>query len=188
MNNIVFNPHGNGTHTESVGHISKEDYPINDCLQNFFFIAELISVKPESIGSDLIITKKQIEQKLGTKMPEALVIRSLPNGMDKMNRQYSGTNPAYLEAEAAKFISDHGIEHLLLDLPSVDKEEDGGALSAHHEFWKYPVSPRKSSTITELIYVPEHILDGTYLLNIQIASFVNDASPSKPLLFNFFKP
>src|ERR1700741_4763931 len=35
--NIFFNPHGNGTHTECVGHISKEDYSINQCLKKFFF-------------------------------------------------------------------------------------------------------------------------------------------------------
>jgi arylformamidase len=34
-----------------------------------------------------------------------------------------------------------------------------------------------------MIYVPNSIFDGTYLLNIQIASFENDASPSKPVLY-----
>src|SRR4051812_40731280 len=45
--NIMFNPHGNGTHTECVGHISKEAFTINQCLKQFFFIAELITVLPE---------------------------------------------------------------------------------------------------------------------------------------------
>jgi len=39
------------------------------------------------------------------------------------------------------------------------------------------------ATITEMIYVPDWVHDGFYLLNIQIASFVNDASPSKPILY-----
>jgi hypothetical protein len=34
-----------------------------------------------------------------------------------------------------------------------------------------------------MIYVPENIEDGIYLLNIQIASFETDASPSKPILY-----
>ena len=38
-------------------------------------------------------------------------------------------------------------------------------------------------TITELIYVPEEVTDRQYLLNLQIAPFENDASPSKPILY-----
>jgi len=34
-----------------------------------------------------------------------------------------------------------------------------------------------------LIFVPESVVDGAFFINIQIASFENDASPSKPLLF-----
>ena len=41
--NVSLNPHGNGTHTECVGHISTEPYTINQCLKTFFFSAELIS-------------------------------------------------------------------------------------------------------------------------------------------------
>ena len=44
--NITFNPHGNGTHTECVGHISKEWVSINQCLKQFMFLAKLISVTP----------------------------------------------------------------------------------------------------------------------------------------------
>ena len=42
---------------------------------------------------------------------------------------------------------------------------------------------RLDSTITELIYVNDSVSNGTYLLNLQIASFENDASPSKPILY-----
>ena len=76
-----------------------------------------------------------------------------------------------------------GVKHLLLDLPSVDREEDGGALLGHKAFWQYPENARNNCTITELIYVPDRILDGDYLLNLQIASLELDVSPSKPLLY-----
>jgi arylformamidase len=183
VNNIIFNPHGNGTHTECVGHISKENFTINQCLKKFFFFAKLISVQPEQDSGDLIITKKQVESAVGSEVPEAIIIRTLPNPDEKMLRQYSGNNPPYLHHEAAKWICEKGIEHLLLDLPSVDREDDGGKLLAHHEFWRYPHNIRMTSTITELIYVPSSVPDGNYFLNLQIASFENDASPSKPLLF-----
>jgi kynurenine formamidase len=182
--NIIFNPHGNGTHTECVGHISKEDYSINQTLKKFFFIAEVITILPdETTDGDKVITKKHIENCLGDKRPEAIVIRTLDNHISKINKQYSNTNPPYLQEAAAILIDQLGIDHLLIDLPSVDKESDGGKLLAHHAFWQYPFNTKTERTITEMIYVPNTVYDGTYLLNIQIASFENDASPSKPLLF-----
>jgi hypothetical protein len=39
------------------------------------------------------------------------------------------------------------------------------------------------ATITELIYVDDSIENGLYMLDIQIASFQSDASPSRPLLY-----
>jgi arylformamidase len=182
--NIFFNPHGNGTHTECVGHISKEDYSINQCLKTFFFIAELITVLPDELSNgDLVITKQHIENCLGEKRPEALVIRTLDNSLSKINKKYSNTNPPYLAYEAAEWIDLLGIDHILIDLPSVDKEVDGGKLAAHHAFWQYPHNTKLHRTITEMIYVPNNVFDGTYLLNLQIASFENDASPSKPVLY-----
>ena len=76
--NISFNPHGNGTHTECVGHISKEDYSINKCLKKFFFIAELITILPdETAEGDNIITKKHIENCLGDKRPQMSAVVAL---------------------------------------------------------------------------------------------------------------
>lgn len=182
--NIQFNPHGNGTHTECVGHISKEDYSINQTLKKFFFIAELITVLPEELeNGDKVITRKHIENCLGEKRPEAIIIRTLDNHISKINKQYSNTNPPYLLHDAAKLIDELGIDHLLIDLPSVDREVDDGKLLAHHAFWQYPENTQLQRTITEMIYVPNTVFDGTYLMNLQIASFENDASPSKPLLF-----
>jgi kynurenine formamidase len=189
FNNIFFNPHGHGTHTECLGHITREFYSINQCLKQFFFKAELISVEPENIDDDFVITKKQIQKSLNGKFPSAIVIRTLPNLDEKKHRNYSKTNPPYLSEEAAIFIRESGIQHLLIDLPSVDREEDEGKLLAHKAFWNVKDianlndDSRLDSTITEMIFVPNEILDGSYLLNIQIASFENDASPSKPILY-----
>src|SRR3990172_6970636 len=62
--NIFLSPHGNGTHTECVGHISKERFTINQCLTEFFFISELITIEPSQSGEDSVITKKQVEDAL----------------------------------------------------------------------------------------------------------------------------
>ncbi|UUC45885.1 cyclase family protein [Flavobacterium cerinum] len=189
FNNIFFNPHGHGTHTECLGHITREFYSINQSLQQFFFTAELISIQPEESGEDQVITKTQIEQALGEKRPEALIIRTLPNKIEKLSCNYSNTNPPYLDENAAIFIREIGIQHLLIDLPSVDKEHDEGKLLAHKAFWNVKdvdnlnKDARLDATITEMIFVKDTIDDGSYLLNIQIASFENDASPSKPILY-----
>ena len=189
FNNILFNPHGHGTHTESLGHITREFYSINQCLKQFFFTAELISIAPENINGDLVITKNQIDKALNGKTPEAIVIRTLPNLDQKKHKNYSKTNPPYLSEEAAIFIREIGIQHLLIDLPSVDREEDEGKLLAHKAFWNVKDvnnlndDARLKCTITEMIFVENEIQDGSYRLNLQIASFENDASPSKPILY-----
>lgn len=189
FNNILFNPHGHGTHTECLGHITKDFYSINQTLGTFFFTAELISVTPEYQGGDLVITKKHIQSALNGKTPEAIVIRTLPNSSEKKHKKYSNTNPAYLLEEATLFIASLGIQHLLIDLPSVDKEIDEGKLVSHKAFWnvknvqKVNHDARFHCTITELIFVEDEIKDGSYILNLQIASFENDASPSKPVLY-----
>ena len=185
FNNISFNPHAHGTHTECIGHITPEFHSVNEVLKNFFFITEVISVVPENAGEDRVISANQIKNLLDGKHPEALVIRTLPNMESKKVQDYSNSNWPYLTQEAATFIREIGIQHLLIDLPSVDKEKDDGKLLAHKAFWGYPQSPRLNATITELIYVPDHIEDGRYLLNLQIAPFHNDASPSKPVLYHF---
>lgn len=182
--NIFFNPHGHGTHTECVGHISKENYTINQCLTTFFFLAEVVSIAPEQVDNDLIITLGQIKNVWKNNSAKAIVIRTMPNSNDKCSMQYSNTNPPFIAHEAVQFLIDNGVEHLLIDTPSVDKEDDGGTLKAHHTFWEYPHNTQKNRTITELIFVSNNISDGTYFINIQIASFENDASPSKPILYS----
>jgi arylformamidase len=180
---VYINPHGHGTHTECVGHISKEDYSLNHCLKQFMFFAEVITVDPEIKDDDRIITKAQVERAVKHKGAEAIIIRTLPNSDEKLSHQYSSTNPPYLHMDAAGWLVEQGIKHLLIDQPSVDREQDNGALSSHHAFWKYPHKTRTDCTISELIYVPDSIADGFYLLNIQITALENDASPSKPVLY-----
>lgn len=183
FNSIWFNPHSHITHTECVGHITKEFHSVNQNLNRFFFLAEVITVVPERKGEDFAISKKQLQYALGNKKREALVIRTLPNLGDKKNRQYSNSNPPYLLEEAAAYLRDKGIDHLLIDLPSIDKEKDNGVLASHNAFWNTQGTMRTGATITEFIFVDNAIADGTYVLNLQVAPFENDASPSRPVLY-----
>jgi arylformamidase len=183
FNNIYFNPHAHGTHTECVGHISEAFHSVNECLDRFFFTAEVITITPEVHGQDSFITETLLKECLQDRRTEAVVIRTLPNFSEKKSRNYSHTNWPYVKDKAALFLREIGVQHLLIDLPSVDKEKDEGKLLAHKAFWNYPEQPRIDATITEFIYVRDDIADGSYLLNIQLAAFQNDAAPSRPVLY-----
>jgi kynurenine formamidase len=190
FNNVSFNPHAHGTHTECLGHITKDFYSIHDCLKTFLFPAQLITIKPEAHAEDLVITKKQIESLINkNNLPKAIIIRTLPNDLTKLKTNYSHTNPPYMMADAATFLRELNIMHLLIDLPSIDREKDEGQLLAHKAFWHVKNTEiinndaRFYATITEFIYVADAIEDGDYLLNLQITSLENDASPSKPILY-----
>lgn len=182
--NVQLNPHGNGTHTECVGHIARERYVLHECLRGHHFLSKLVSLYPRPADNgDRVIFPDQLKELFGAGEAEALILRTLPNDDLKKRRQYSGTNPPYLHHEAAEYLVACGVKHLLLDLPSVDREEDGGALLAHRAFWQYPHAVRRECTITELIFVPDSVKDGFYLLNLQTTSLDLDASPSKPVVF-----
>jgi arylformamidase len=191
FNNVFFNPHGHGTHTESFGHIAEEVVSVNKVLREFFFIAELISITPEQVveesewrkRGDNIITLQQVEEALAGKQAEAVIIRTLPNTPDKRTKNYSATNFTYIEHEALAWLAEQGIRHLLVDLPSVDREHDGGLLKAHHAFWNYPQATREFATITEFVFINDEVKDGSYFLNLQVAAIENDAAPSRPVIF-----
>jgi len=185
--NVFFNPHGHGTHTESVGHIAPEVYPVGDQLKRYFFTAQLVSVMPEEqrtadAKADLIITLEQLRNAVGDRSLEALIVRTLPQH-DNSARDWSGSDPCYLQSSACAWLRGIGVKHLLLDLPSVDREEDGGVLAAHHAFWDFPNTVDRERTITELIQVPADVRDGDYLLELQLPHLMNDATPSRPVLY-----
>ena len=190
---VKMNPHGNGTHTECLGHITLKQESLHDQLKQFHFIAHLISISPvKTEEGDLVISEEQIEAACPENLAEGLIIRTLPNTKVKLGKDYSGTNPPYLLDEAIKFLVKKGVRHLLLDLPSVDREVDGGKLLSHHAFWgvldkQAKDTSRADCTITELIFVPDEVEDGLYLLNLQFPSIPLDAAPSKPVLYKLDK-
>ncbi len=187
FNSISFNPHSHITHTECVGHITEKVHSVNQNLKHYFFVSEVVTVAPEQIGEDFVISEKQLKTALRNKKRDAIIIRTLPNLSDKKSTRYFNTNPAYLSEEAAIYLVEKGIKHLLVDLPSVDKEKDGGKLVVHNTFWNTKGELRMDATITEFIYVPNNVEDGEYLLNLMIAPFENDATPSKPILYKIIK-
>ncbi|MFQ5628485.1 MAG: cyclase family protein [bacterium] len=197
-------PHCNGTHTECVGHIARERISLHTTLKQAFIPAILLSLEsrlaadidesysPAIEPDDMLITADCLQKTLRSYNPaflEALIIRTIPNDSNKISRNYSKEPAPFFSLEAISLIRNIGIEHLLVDLPSLDRADDNGEMSAHHIFWdvtqgSHEVDPQNHTlkTITEMIYVPEHISDGIYLLNLQIPAFVADAAPSRPVI------
>ena len=183
--NVMFNPHGHGTHTECLGHITQEIHPVDPLFrdQRTHFPCALVTVTPALQGEDLVIGAQALEVLEDLGWPPALVIRTLPNPKSKRHQNWSNSNPAYFTVAFMRRLVENGVEHILVDLPSVDREVDGGRLEAHHAFWGLPNDPRSHCTITELVYAPQNAPDGMYLLHLGVAPFMNDASPSRPVLF-----
>ena len=181
FNDVNFNPHSHGTHTECIGHITEEFHSVNNALDGTFFKAQLISVTPQEIDGDLVINESVITP-LATGI-KAVILRTMPNPESNKSKNYSNSNPPYVDAGLMLRFRESGIQHILIDLPSVDKEKDDGALLAHKEFWDFNGEQRLDATITELIYVPNVIKDGFYMLDLQVAPIENDAAPSRPILY-----
>ena len=180
--NIFLNPHGNGTHTECVSHILKGPYSIRDAMTRSLWIAQVISIQPKEIQSGMQVTRDQFEA-LRIQKTDALIVRTLPNPEQKKSRKYTGTNPPWFDPAAMQWVLEQGYKHLLTDLPSVDPEEDGGALASHKVFWNIGQEVRQDCTITELVYVPENVPDGLYLLDLHTVALELDVSPSRPMLY-----
>jgi len=192
----TFIPHCNGTHTECVGHITNERISILECLKDVLIPSILVSVTPETVNGDVVITRSAlgsitIPPTYAGGSDKALIVRTLPNDDTKLTREYGQQAvPPYFSLDAIEYMIEIGVKHLLVDVPSIDRIFDDGKLLNHRLFWN--VEPaglevtgktRRNNTITEMICVPNEVEDGEYLLNLQIAPFASDCAPSRPILF-----
>jgi len=210
VNELYLNPHCNGTHTETIRHICDSSHPLSLSVAELSLAplipCVLISINPELASKttdsytpefaeqDHIISRAALSQALDSYSNEqlqAVAIRTLPNQPTKCQQHYNAQQqPAFFSREAILYLNERGVEHLLVDLPSLDRLHDDGLLTCHHLFWQVTEGAHQASqlslvhkTVTELIYVPEQIDDGFYLLTLQTPAFNNDAAPSRPVLF-----
>jgi kynurenine formamidase len=199
-------PHCNGTHTECIGHVTDDRVAVTDRVRGGIVLALLVSLHPVTAGStsedsdplpaasDLLVTAESLERAFAAHpgpAPQALVVRTLPCHAARLTQAYRGSAPApYLSQQAAAWLVARGIEHLVLDLPSADRADDHGRLTAHRLFFGLPAGGRQArdagrpqASITELAWVAPTIRDGWYMLDLQIPAFLTDAAPSRPLLY-----
>jgi arylformamidase len=177
---INFAPHAHGTHTETYGHIDENQLLIEELTLPLFMPCKLIRPSLETIDGDQVLTEEALDL-CDYKGVKALVIRLNPNKEYPGN--YDHMNWPYLSESATKRLVEAGVEHLVLDVPSIDKEKDQGALLSHRAFWKGSEFTRSSATITEFAQIPADLSAGSYLLQLQVAPILSDAAPSRPILF-----
>jgi kynurenine formamidase len=204
-NVITLVPHCNGTHTECAGHLTNEPLDAHRVAPAGLVPALLVSIEPMDAAlagettepapkpGDLLITGHALQKVWPRELPfspRALVIRTLPNPLQKTRRDYTDLNPPYLSREAAELLISRDIEHLVIDLPSIDRTHDEGYLTAHRILFGLPQGSRSLSearrsqvTVTEFAFIPNEIADGPYLLEIQVPAIGGDAVPSRPLLY-----
>jgi arylformamidase len=196
-------PHCNGTHTECVGHVTDARVAVHDRLPGGVQLALVVTIEPVAAehssedsdprpaAGDRLVTAASLEHAAARHAGPshtALVARTATDGP---YREYAGPSPApYLTRQAAAWLVARGIESLVLDLPSADRADDGGRLTAHRVFFGLPPGSRDASaarrpraSITELAWIGPEVADGWYLLDLQIPPFIADAAPSRPLLY-----
>jgi len=201
---LTLTPHGNGTHTESVSHIVNDEVAVRWAAPQGLVPAAVLTVPAvkfaeagetygaTSAGDDDVISGTALTMaRRAASIPDAflqaLIIRTgRPAPTDG---QWTSTNPPYCTEDATLLLRQWQCEHLVLDVPSIDREDDGGLTVCHHLFWEVPPGHRLDAaparrTITEMAVVPEDVADGTYLLNLQVPPLLTDAAPSRPLLFS----
>lgn len=198
-------PHCNGTHTESAGHLTLEPLHAQRIVPRGLLPALLLTIgtvppgrtaessDPRPQPNDHLVTREALQAAWPAApplRPRGLVIRTLPNDPAKRARDYSDLTPPYLTREAAAYLVERGIEHLVVDLPSIDRAHDEGRLTAHRIFFGLPPgdavlahAKRSQCTLTELAYVADDVADGSYLLQLQVPAINGDAVPSRPLLY-----
>lgn len=196
---ITLTPHCNGTHTECVAHLTVDALDAWRVVPRTPVTAIVVSVVPERTGEDRCITRAKLAaawQRAAAAAPErdapqALILRTLADEGDDLVDDAAAMAP-YVTADAAGWIVEQGIAHLVLDLPSLDRTHDGGLLAAHRVFFGLPPGSRRladaarpHATITELAHIPGSLADGPCLLAWQVPAIAGDAVPSRPLAYRY---
>jgi len=207
---VTLVPHCNGTHTEGVAHLTMDGPPLHAYVPQAPIPALVLSLMPAEASQtdddtlpapqpgDRLLTRSALLAAWPANLhlaPRALVLRTLPNGNDKQQADHSAANPPYLSRQLATELVARGIEHLVLDLPSADRGDDEGRLTAHRLFFGLPAgstsivdATRSHCTITEFAFIPDAVPDGPCALQLQLVAWSGDAVPSRPLYLPLVNP
>jgi len=202
---VTLTPHCQMTHTETVAHLTREAGDAWRVVPRGLLPAVVVSVVPEPASessestdpqpyaTDALITKRRLRAAWPmTRMvdPVAVIVRTLPNDATKRTRNYTDLVPPYLTREAVQWLVEKRIEHLVLDVPSLDRTHDEGRMVGHRLFFGLPPgstargdAARSRATITELAFVPDEVHDGPCILSLAVPAIGGDAVPSQPIVY-----
>jgi kynurenine formamidase len=199
---LTITPHCQMTHTESVAHLTREAGDAWRVVPRGLLPAVVVSVVPEpareSSGAPIrspspptLISKRRLRAgPWAHGGAVAAIIRTLPNDASKRTRDYTDLVPPYLTREAVEWLIEERIEHLVLDVPSLDRTHDDGHMVGHRLFFGLPPgstargdAARSRATITELAFIPEELHDGPCVLALAVPALGGDAVPSQPIVY-----
>ena len=180
---MTFYAHASGTHTECALHVADVDFDMRHLDFAPLQIGVLISVSPSPIGPDKVIDLSSLKGLNNPYDAKVLMVRTLPNLESKAVANYSGTNPVYFEPDVLLFIKSLGFEHLICDIPSIDKESDEGKLLAHKHWFLDNGKATVKRSITELAYMPDRLSDGLHAVQMQVPKIQSDAVPSRIIVY-----
>lgn len=178
---ITFYPHASGTHTECALHVYPVSFTMLDINLPIFQLGLLKSFEPMAYNNEFCISKEQVLEIENKEQVEVIILRTMPNDVLKLKKNYSDTNPPFISPEAILVLKEKGFKHIVTDLPSIDKESDGGKLLSHKTWFKD--DDFNHNTITELVFIDNKIMDGLYVVNIQMPKIETDAVPSNIILY-----
>ncbi len=192
---VVLVPHCNGTHTESASHLTLAQRALHEILPLAPMSALLLCVEavqaaasdedslPAPHPGDRLITRAAVLAAWKDHepvRPEALLLHT--------GTAWDDPAPPFVSRQLMQALVERGIQHLVTDLPSVDRLADEGRLSAHRQFFGLPAgstdlaaASRPQATITELAHFPATLAPGPCALQIQVPAWSGDAVPSRPL-------
>jgi arylformamidase len=192
---ITLIPHCNGTHTESVSHLTLQQEALHRIVPFAPIPAVLLTVPPRNARDttddtdpppqrgDWVLTRGDLLSAWEPHVSFAAKALLLRTSADAHT-----ANPPYLSRQFMRELVARGIEHLVVDLPSVDRSQDEGRLTAHRIFFGLPPDStdrsqaiRPRCTITEFAHFPAQLRDGPCALQLQLPAFTGDAVPSRPV-------
>ncbi len=207
---LHLNAHGGGCHIEGVGHISREPWPLSTATLPALWPATLLDVTPARLGAsgehaagkgapeDWVLTRVAFERALDAAaetvrdlaaepaaFADALVLRSDVDGAIGPDFDFHGGGAPYPTAEAMALLAALPTRLLVLDLPSLDREDDGGTAPNHAIWWGFPDgdravarATRRDRLLVELARVPLALAAGPWLLQLGVPPVVSDAAPA----------
>jgi kynurenine formamidase len=178
-------PHGL-THIETSAHILMQDenaVTIKDIpVQNLSGLVYLLDITDIDAEAGRSVRWQDVEAKLKKiTLPIRMLALKTQASLQPRDTDFSGKDFLYLSPETAEKLHDFKprINCLLLDLPSIDRESDGGKLAAHRHFFGLPQKgcrweDKEKRTLVELAWFSD-LQEGYYYAFITPQRFQTNA-------------